>query len=512
MSVIARAALALVPLTACVLVADDAVDAPPADPLAGYRALAAELAAQRTEIAPAGAYTLLPAADRLYWIDHQGVASLHARVDTTGARLDYAIDLGDPDGVAVLVSSALIVTSVPRGDEMVVRAWRADAPAAAVGELVVPAPADERRTWPIALDGDAVWLARDLGAGPVLSRWRPTAAAPGPVEVLALADTQPTLARVDAVGVALGLAVVVEAGRVWRVELATGAATWVRATTEAVGAISIDPSGLLVETAAALLWLPARATTPVDVGAIIARHAPVVPFFTTGHHLDGAAALRKGAGRVPRAGRRVPPRPRHRRARAAGAGAGRPGAADRLPPADLARHRRDPRARADEHLGRDRRDRADLPHRRRWAVTSAACALALALATTGCVLLRPTAPTPPTAAERRTAYLAAHPDRPAQIRAAISDGDVVAGMTEADVRASLGPAQRTAISTDSRYQLELGYRTPRRSTVHHFEGGQAWDDEVETGATVCVVFLVADLVADARCTIEWYPRPVPVRP
>ena len=135
----------------------------------------------------------------------------------------------------------------------------------------------------------------------------------------------------------------------------------------------------------------------------------------------------------------------------------------------------------------------------------------IVLAATGClhVAQPPSAPTPD---ERRAAYVEAHPELAPGSRSAILAGQVAVGMTVADVRAALGPETGSRISTDSRYELELGYRMPMRGTVTHVDGGGTSTEDVDTGARVCVVFVAANRVADVQCTVVRYqePRRVPM--
>lgn len=298
-TLIGRAAVAVVAATTATgcleLGGDDAPVDAPVDPLAEYRRLAADLDRSRVEVLGDGARTLLAAPDRLYWIDWWGEpATLHARLETTGARVDYGFPLGDPAAPGAAVSSQLVLTAARDGDRAVYRAWRAGAAAELVGELALPAPVDEQRYWPSALDGDVAYLVVDDGGGPALHRWRPAEVPAVTERLFALADAGVPAGALGEVGVAYGLAVIVESGRVWRVDLARRTATWVRASTEAVGAISIDPAGILVETADALLLLRAGEREPVDITRALARTRDVVPSFATGHHFVHGAALRKG--------------------------------------------------------------------------------------------------------------------------------------------------------------------------------------------------------------------------
>ena len=59
-------------------------------------------------------------------------------------------------------------------------------------------------------------------------------------------------------------------------------------------------------------------------------------------------------------------------------------------------------------------------------------------------------------AKRRKAYVAAHPQLDAKVRQAVLEGNVLVGMTEADVEAAMGEPTRKAKSRDKQHgQLDL---------------------------------------------------------
>lgn len=61
---------------------------------------------------------------------------------------------------------------------------------------------------------------------------------------------------------------------------------------------------------------------------------------------------------------------------------------------------------------------------------------------------------------RRTQYLEAHPELSAAVKKAIVHGDVVPGMTESDVRASIGePDQISSTETDHGTHEQWYYKT-----------------------------------------------------
>jgi hypothetical protein len=70
---------------------------------------------------------------------------------------------------------------------------------------------------------------------------------------------------------------------------------------------------------------------------------------------------------------------------------------------------------------------------------------------------------------RRQQYLEAHPDLSAAVKKAIAHGDVVLGMTESDVRASMGePDQIGTTDTDHGSREQWLYKTGSPGKEHLF--------------------------------------------
>lgn len=109
---------------------------------------------------------------------------------------------------------------------------------------------------------------------------------------------------------------------------------------------------------------------------------------------------------------------------------------------------------------------------------------ALFLTLPGCAGMFSTSqPEEPTPEERRTAWVKAHPDVDQSVKTAVLEGRVMEGMSELEVKASLGRPDVVAISDLPEGDTLWRYRITR--TVTHTDyrpgGPVEWEEEVDSG-------------------------------
>jgi len=81
--------------------------------------------------------------------------------------------------------------------------------------------------------------------------------------------------------------------------------------------------------------------------------------------------------------------------------------------------------------------------------------------------------TAPSPAERRQDYVNANPGLSPEVALAVVGGQVIEGMSQDDVTASLGPPERAAISAFSNSDTEWRYSILRQSVTFSTESGSS---------------------------------------
>jgi hypothetical protein len=232
-------ALTLVFLTGCLVQPHGDDDGPSTErDIAEYDSLALQLEAHRQPFQDPIADEVWAANRRVYWLEYRSFDPTLASWQD-GAQLAYGFATGTEGNYRA--SDQLVVTATREGDQVIYRAYAANATNAALGEVAFPAPTDEQRWWAYAVGGNEAFIVT-TGAQTTLHRWVPGA--------------QPTVEVVlEQVGVSVGTfldlgifgrrAMLIESGRLWSLDLATHAAYWVGNDKAITGAVSADDTGLV---------------------------------------------------------------------------------------------------------------------------------------------------------------------------------------------------------------------------------------------------------------------------
>ena len=238
--------------------------------IAAYEALQAQLDAHRTQALPKSATLAQAVGNRLFYLTFQTFdPALHSLLPATSEQRTYGFAIGSGDRYNYQANGSLVVTAEARGGTAVYSAYRADAEATLVGQLEVPAPADEQRWWAYGVDqavgGTAVYVVT-TGARTTLNRWVPgqaTALEP----VLVLEDTGAQVGEFWELGVDDRTVLFVESGRLWRLDLVTKRSVWLnRDATEVNGTVTFGRDGVFYTSAAGPHYVAADGTL-VDIAA-----------------------------------------------------------------------------------------------------------------------------------------------------------------------------------------------------------------------------------------------------
>ncbi len=211
-----------------------------------YDALGAQLDSGRTEFLSKQAMEIASVGERLFWLQFPTFApTLYSFDPKTGAKLRYEFSIGS-DQYNYRASAKVVATGQRTGDKVVYRAYSANAAKELLGELSVDAPKDEQRWWAYAVDGDFVYYVVTAPTA-ALFRWRPGEVSP--TQLLTFKEAGVELGIFLDFGLEGSQLYFIESGRLWRLDLETKKATWLKNKTEVGGTVWFDQEGVLFSTA-----------------------------------------------------------------------------------------------------------------------------------------------------------------------------------------------------------------------------------------------------------------------
>lgn len=217
--------------------------------MAQYDELAARLDTNRKEFVSHRYSYQHAIGQQLFFLDFPGFdPRLHRFDAVTETRLDYAFSIGSGDQFNYRASDTLVVTAQRDGDKVTYSAYDASRSSSLIAAVDLPAPGDEQRWWAYAVTGGSVYVVtmEPDGGGTWLNRWTPG----GAVEklfTLEQATGQPTLGLFLDFDVDGDLMLFIEGGRLWRMPISTGRATWTRNATEISGSVGFEEDRVIWE-------------------------------------------------------------------------------------------------------------------------------------------------------------------------------------------------------------------------------------------------------------------------
>lgn len=246
----------------------------PGDPLAQqkkdeeqYKSVTAQLETKRTQALSKKATEIASMKSQLFWLEFPTFdPTLHRLDDATGVKYNYGFSIGTGNDYNYRASDKLIVTALKNGDKNIFKTYRLDQQAAEIDEITVDGPKDEQKWWAYAADGADVYLVKTNPA----ELWKWTPGSTGSLhKILDFAAVGVQMGEFWDFAVDSGQMVFIESGRIWKLDLGAGKATWLQNKTEVQGTIWFDKDGILFTTATGPFYYKLATGEPLDVGAAI---------------------------------------------------------------------------------------------------------------------------------------------------------------------------------------------------------------------------------------------------
>jgi hypothetical protein len=257
--------------------------------VAEYTDLARELEANRTEVLGEDANGIAAVGNRLFWTGSTFDPILHSFDEPSGEQVEYGFSIGSGDDANWRASAEAIATAIPQGGDVVYHLYAVDKVRDELDTFELPMPS-YAKWWAYAVDGTTLYYVVTTG-GAVL--WRKPAGQPAE-ELFALErDCGVEVGEFWDFTVSGDVAMVVESGRVWKVDLTGDCdATWVGNETE-VQAFSWDEEGVLYASATGPFWYDFASGETRDVAAEIAASGWLLNDTFAAAHLyaSGAPAM-----------------------------------------------------------------------------------------------------------------------------------------------------------------------------------------------------------------------------
>ncbi|AKV04677.1 hypothetical protein AKJ09_11340 [Labilithrix luteola] len=230
-----------------------------------FDAITKQLEEHRTKALDDSAMELEAHGNVLYWKTYPGMAPvLHSHDADHDTTVDYEFGIGAGDDNNFRASSGVVATAALRGDKVRYELFDARAANAPEGAVEFDAPTDEQKYWAYAVSGAALYV---VTTGAAHTIWKVGAGEQKATKLFTLEEAG------IKVGIFMDFAVdnttlmLVESGRLWRVDLQTREATPMRNETEISGAVSFDVDGVVWEEATALKFFDYQENVVRDLSA-----------------------------------------------------------------------------------------------------------------------------------------------------------------------------------------------------------------------------------------------------
>jgi hypothetical protein len=254
-----------------------------------YISLQRRLDERRSEALGEDAGELAAVGNVLLWLDFSAFdPTLHSLAG--GAGTAYAFSIGSGNEHNYRASAQAIATAEPDGGSITYRLYAAGQPETLLGEAVFDAPGDEQRWWAYAVEGQSLYVVT-TGAETTLHRYDPGGVAT-PVTTLESAGCE--VGELWDFGVDAGVMVLVESGRLWRLDLGSNTCTFLGNDTEVSGSVDFRADGVLYESATGPFFASADGSTLDVAQAILASPYRLNETYASSH-LYASGLARFGA-------------------------------------------------------------------------------------------------------------------------------------------------------------------------------------------------------------------------
>lgn len=256
-----------------------------ADEDAALGKLDASLNARRSEVLKKSAMELEAIGNSIFYRTYPGIDPVFHRREADGTTIDYGFSIGSGDFANDRVSDELVVTALRKGDQIEYRVYDAHAKNSEKGVAKLPAPTDEQRWWAYAVSGTTVYMittpTEKTGPGHTIWTYQPGGE---PKKLFDLEDGGMDVGIFYDFGVDGDTLVMIESGRLWRVDLKTKKAQYLKNQTEISGAVNFAKDGVAFEDAKGLKFFDYATSELRDLSAEIkASPYRITPSRTSAH-------------------------------------------------------------------------------------------------------------------------------------------------------------------------------------------------------------------------------------
>jgi hypothetical protein len=232
-----------------------------------YNAVAAELESRRTEFGGDEMDEIQAVGGRLFWLQFPGWDPvLRSHDPATGQTTAYAFSIGGGDAYNYRASDEAVLTAIPDGDTILYRMYQIGQPESLLAEVEIETPQDEQRWWAYAIEGTTGYIVT-TNDGVDLHRFTPG----GELQhVLDLeADAGASVSVFWEFGIEGQTMIFVESGRIWELDLGSGAATWLGNETEVTGTVNFDTDGAAFGAADGLYYYEYASRSLTDIDQLV---------------------------------------------------------------------------------------------------------------------------------------------------------------------------------------------------------------------------------------------------
>lgn len=236
--------------------------------VAEVEALTAELESHRTEVFDESVDDLEARGDALYFKTFPGFAPRLHRMDPSGGIVDYAFSIGEGDDANERASADAVATVERAGGHLTYHVYDALSASGEIASADFPTPSTEEKWFAYAISGTQTYVLTTPGEanGPMHTLWRFSPGS-GPTKVLTLEQLGMSPGEIWDFDVEGATMMLVEQGRLWRIDLDSKNAAWLENETEISGAVNFAKDGVAWEEAEGLRFFDYASGTVRDLSS-----------------------------------------------------------------------------------------------------------------------------------------------------------------------------------------------------------------------------------------------------
>jgi hypothetical protein len=254
------------------------------------KALQKSLESHRTQAMDKSAMELEAVGGTLYYRTYPGFAPVFHRRNADGSTIDYGFSIGSGDDSNDRTSQDLVVTAERAGDHITYHAYDSHKKNVEAGASQLPTPTDEQKWWAYAVSGSTIYVittpTEKTGTGHAIWSFAPGGT---PTKLFTLEDAGIMVGELLDFDVDGQTLMVIESGRLWRVDLAQKKAEYMKNKTEIAGAVNFSKDGVAFEDSTGLKFFNYAANTLRDLSQEIqAVPYQIAPTYKSSHYFYSA--------------------------------------------------------------------------------------------------------------------------------------------------------------------------------------------------------------------------------